>query len=97
MIKHIVAWKLKDGDKEQNAQKVKATIESLKSKIPQVKHIEVGINFEKSDAAYDIVLYSEFASVEDLDIYQKHPEHVAAAGFVKSVVSTRVVVDYKTA
>lgn len=99
MVKHIVIWKLKaaaeGANKEQNAEKIKAKIEALKTKIPQIKHIEVGINIIPSDAAYDVALYSEFASVQDLDLYQKHPEHVAAAGFVKKVVESRVVVDYK--
>ena len=101
MVKHIVIWKLKasaeGASKEQNAAKIKTTIEALKTKIPQIKHIEVGVNIVPSDAAYDVALYSEFASVQDLDIYQKHPEHVAAAGFVKKVVDGRVVVDYNAA
>jgi hypothetical protein len=101
MVKHIVVWRLKasaeGASKEQNAAKIKAKIEALKIKIPQIQHIEVGINVVPSDAAYDVVLYSEFASLQDLDTYQKHPEHVAAAGFVKTVVESRVVVDYNTA
>jgi hypothetical protein len=99
MIKHIVMWKLKDNaegaSKEENAKKIKTIIEALKGKIPQIKHIEVGANVLPSDAAYDVALYSEFASLQDLDIYQKHPEHVAVVGFVKTVVSSRVVADYQ--
>ena len=100
MIKHIVLWKLKPSaegsSQEQNAHMIKTKIEALKTKIPQIKHIEVGTNIIPSNAAYDVALYSEFASVQDLEIYQKHPDHVAAAGFVKNVVTSRVVADYKT-
>ncbi len=99
MIKHIVLWKLKDhadgADKNQNAQKMKTALEALKSKIPQIRHIEVGINFVPSDAAYDVALYSEFASAQDLEIYQKHPEHLKVADFVAKVREQRAVVDYK--
>ena len=99
MIKHIVLWKLKDhaegADKNQNAQKMKSALEALKSKIPQIRHIEVGINFIPSDAAYDVALYSEFANEKDLDIYQKHPEHLKVADLVAKVREQRVVVDYK--
>lgn len=99
MIKHIVMWKLKDlvneDSKEENAIKIKAMLESLKDKIDVIKEIEVGINFESSDSAYDIVLNSTFESIEDLDAYQVHEEHIKVATFVRSVVDTRAVVDYK--
>jgi hypothetical protein len=100
MIKHIVLWKLKavaEGlSREQNAAIMKRELEALKEKIPQIKHIEVGFNIIPSDAAYDIALYSEFAGEQDLNIYQKHPEHVMIADFVAKVRESRAVVDYKT-
>ena len=80
MIKHIVMWKLKDSakgvGKKENAQRMKKEIEALKDKIEQIIHIEVGFNFNNSEAAHDVVLYSEFASKEDLQVYQQHPEHM---------------------
>jgi len=64
MIKHIVMWKLKDfaagSNKNENAVKIKTELEMLKSKIPEIKKLEVGININESETAYDIVLYSEF-------------------------------------
>lgn len=94
MIKHIVMWKLKDENKAENALKIKTDLEALKNKIDVIVNIEVGINIEKSDAAYDIVLVSEFASQADLDEYQINPNHKAVSGFVRSVIVDRVVVDY---
>jgi hypothetical protein len=100
MIRHIVLWKLKEnaecGDRAHNAQKMKAELEALKTKIPQIRQLEVGLNCIASDAAYDVALYSSFDSVADLDLYQKHPEHVKVADFVAKVRENRVVVDYRT-
>ncbi len=99
MIKHLVMWKLKNNaegaGKEENARRIRTEIESLKNKIPQIKRIEVGLNCIPSDAAYDLALYSEFANEKDLDLYQKHPEHVKIAEFIAKVRESRVVVDYK--
>lgn len=99
MIKHIVMWKLKDvaegSSKMENAKKIKQILENLKSHIPEIAEIEVGINFIESPAAYDIALYSVFKSEEDLSIYQKHPEHVKVADFINKVREERVVVDYR--
>lgn len=100
MIKHIVFWKLKEftegAGREQNAARMKRELEALKAKIPQIRHLEVGLNIIPSDAACDVALYSEFLNERDLNIYQKHPEHLKAAEFVNKIRESRVVVDYKT-
>ncbi len=99
MIKHLVMWKLKDfaegATKQQNARKMKTDLEALKQKIPQIRHIEVGENFLPSDFSYDVALYSEFETEEDLAAYQKHQDHRAVGAFVQKISESRVVVDYK--
>ncbi|GFZ29705.1 stress responsive protein [Clostridium zeae] len=98
MIKHIVMWKLKDyaegNDKQFNANEIKIRLESLKDKITVIRKIEVGIN-NNAVNSYDVVLYSEFESYEDLDIYQKHPLHLEVAAFVGAVKVDRTCVDYE--
>jgi hypothetical protein len=56
--------------------------------------MEVGINAVPSEAAYDVAIYSEFADKDDLEIYQKHPEHMKVVELVKAVASGRAIVDY---
>lgn len=99
MIKHIVMWKLKEfaegKEKQENAKIIKTGLENLQDKINELKFIEVGININNSSQAYDIVLYSQFDNMEDLNIYQNHPGHIKVGEFVKKVVNERVVVDYE--
>jgi Stress responsive A/B Barrel Domain len=99
MIKHVVMWKLEDhaegADKNENALKAKRLLEGLKDKIREIRNIEVGININDTPAAYDIVLYSEFNSLEDLDIYQNHPEHLIVGDFIGKVRKDRRVADYE--
>ncbi len=98
MFKHIVMWKLKDeangATKEENAVEIRSIIEALKAQIKEIKYIEIGFDVSGSENSYDVVLYSEFDSKSDCEIYIKHPEHQKAAVFVGSVVSERKVVDY---
>lgn len=98
MIKHIVLFRFKDfaegADKPENIKSLKSRLEALEDIIDEIKFFEVGINFGYSDAAYDLALCSEFESEEDLYSYQKHPEHVKVADFVKKVCEHRVVSDY---
>lgn len=93
-------WKLKDhaegASKAENATKVKASLEGLNGKIKGLRVLEVGINVNSSPAAYDIVLYSEFDTTEDLRKYQEHPAHLKAGEIVGKVAFERRVVDYES-
>lgn len=95
MIKHIVMWNLKEENKLENAKKLKASLEDLKEEINEIKEIEVGININNSDASMDVVLYSVFNTLEDLDIYQNHPKHLKVKEFVKNISTNRKVVDFE--
>jgi hypothetical protein len=96
MIKHIVFWRLKpEIDKIEAGKRIKEELEGLKSKIEYLRFIQVGINFEASDAAYDVALVTEFDTREDLGRYQANPDHQAAAEYVRFVAAERAVVDYE--
>lgn len=99
MVKHIVLWRLKDfaegADKAANAGKIKVALEGLQGRIPGLVSIEVGVDFERSAAAFDVALYSVFESREALAAYQVHPEHKKVADFILRVRSERAVVDYE--
>lgn len=99
MFKHIVMWKLTDtydgDDKEMIAVKVKTLLDGLKAKIPQIKHLEVGIDVSNTESSYDVVLCSEFANKDDCAVYMKHPEHLKAAEYIGKVRTQRVLVDYE--
>lgn len=99
MIRHIVMWKLKDFaegcSREENARKIKEMLEGLIGEVDQIGSLEVGINFNTSDMAYDAVLISEFENAQKLEEYKKHPEHVKVSEFVAKVRVGRAVVDYQ--
>ncbi len=97
MINHVVLFKLKDYPAEEKAgiiAELKAMIEGLKSKISEVKFLEVGVNYELDAKSFDIALISHFASVEDLDVYRKHPEHLKVVERIKETTAERAAVDY---
>jgi len=94
MIVHIVMFKFKDDNKEANIQKAKEMLQALESKIEELLSIEVGINFDIAERAFDLSIYTKFNSKEDLNSYAVHPEHLKVVEFIKSVVSESKVVDY---
>ena len=98
MVKHIVMWKLKDeaegASKEENARKLKETLEGMVGQVPQIVELEVGLQMKADETAYDVVLTVSLKTPEDLEKYQNHPHHRQGAAFVKKIVSDRKVVDY---
>ena len=100
MIKHLVLWKLKEPSggktKGEMAAELKAALEGLKAKVPVLQALEVGVNFNPADTACDISLTAEFKTREDLEKYQKHPEHLKVAELVKRMTVERRVSDYET-
>ena len=99
MIKHIVLWKIKDGvegkTKKESILTLKEALEGLKGKIKEIQFLEAGLNFNPADTACDLSLYTEFKSRQDLDLYQKHPEHMKVVELVKKLAGERRVSDYE--
>jgi hypothetical protein len=98
MIKHIVLFKLKDevpqDEKMRLATKFKEAIENLPAKIPYIRNIEVGFNINPGEN-WNIALYSEFDTLEDVKLYAIHPEHLAAGKIIAQIKENRACVDYK--
>jgi hypothetical protein len=94
MIKHIVFFKLQDNSDE-HKNKIKSMLMGLKQKISQLQHIEVGLNFDESDRAFDLALITDFKSKEDLSIYQAHSSHQEVVSYLKSCQTVSKVVDYE--
>ena len=100
MIKHIVFFSLADNaegkSKAENALIIKTALENLVHLIPEIKKLEVGINYPDSPKTnFDIALYSEFDNFEAIDIYQEHPEHKKVASYIGKVKTSRAAVDYE--
>ena len=94
MIVHIVMFTFKDENKALNIAKVKDQLEDLEKSINVLRSIEVGINFNESDRAMDLSLYSTFETEEDLHIYAKHEAHLKVLSLIKEVTVESKVVDY---
>ena len=95
MIVHIVMFKFNDDKKQENLAIVKEALEGLVKKIPELKCLEVGIDFNLSERAFDLSLYSTFTTKEDLKVYAIHPAHLEVVSLIKSVTSESKVVDYE--
>lgn len=93
MIKHIVMWQFKQGE-EENVKKFLDGLMKLKDIIPQLVSVETGVNITP-DNKFDAVLITEFRSIEDLETYKNHPEHIKVSDLCKSIRIERQAIDFE--
>jgi len=97
MLRHIVAWNLKDGltdeEKREHAETIRSELEALTQCIDEIVELHVHIDL-LSSSDRDIVLDSLFKDEAALAAYQVHPEHQRVAGVVKALTQNRICLDY---
>lgn len=95
MIKHIVCFKLKDNSKEE-CEKATAILESMKSNVPLVRELEVGVDFLHSQRSYDVILQVVLDDEKALDAYQQDEYHCSVVKeHMHKVAQTSVAIDYQ--
>ncbi|WP_095060472.1 Dabb family protein [Pseudomonas sp. Irchel s3f7] len=96
-VKHIVMWNLRgesEVERSSNIEKLKSAFEGIRTEIPGLRTLEIGVDFSKIDYACDVVLYSEFDSVEALEGYASHPAHLRVREELGNLRIARHQVDY---
>ena len=95
MVKHIVTFKFSGSEIERRevCDRFAAALMALPEKIDCLESMEVGIN-ENPAESWDLVLTAIVPTMADVEVYAKHPAHVAAAALVKPQIEGRACVDY---
>lgn len=95
MVKHVVMFKLSGSDQERLAvaESFREALLALPEKIDVLRSMEVGVNANSAEC-WDVVLTAVVDRMEDVDVYAKHPAHVAAAGLLNGHKEARACVDY---
>ena len=97
MIRHVVMWKFKEEgegkSKAENMQIVTERLYALPPVISQLKKMEIIADISHTEMSMDLMLLTEFESVEAMKEYAVHPEHVKVSQYVRKVIESRVVLD----
>ncbi len=93
MIKHVVCFKLKDGE---SVEKAKEVLLSMKGNVPLIKEIEVGVDLLHSERSYDLYLSVVLESMDALAEYQNDPYHVnVVKTHMHKVRQSSVAIDFE--
>ena len=83
MVRHIVMYRLKDENKEENARQMKEKLHGLR------------LDRDCNSHQYDVCLTADFDDLAALKYYKGHPLHVAASDFVHEVMTERSAFDFE--
>lgn len=100
MIRHIVLFKLEDDysgqEKETIKTELKAKLLELKDKIDELKALSVWFKAEKAVATNsDVMLDTSFDSLDALERYRVHPDHVKVVEHLKTLKLQRASIDFE--
>lgn len=96
MIRHIVMWKYKAElsmeEREALFEKLNAGAEAMNGNIKGLIKAELikNVNCEEK---YDLCLYCEFETLEDINNYQEDPVHIAFKDIIMGNVFDRACID----
>ena len=97
MIRHTIMWRFTDSfdgmSKDDIMDKIMELFVFLKITIPEIKFMSVKRDVIKSERSYDMIYITEFESLEALEVYRVHPEHLKVAEFIGKVRIAQAVTD----
>lgn len=93
MVRHIVFFRFEDP--EVNIPIVRDSLYALKDKIPEIVDMQIGADFMHSPRSSDMVLIVDFRSREDLETYDKHPDHQKARVYIHAHRTESRTVDFE--
>ncbi|MEJ6554804.1 Dabb family protein [Microbacterium esteraromaticum] len=98
MIRHVVSWKLAEKDahvRAEQAAEVARRLNALMGVVPELRAVSAGANVAHPDDNWDVTLVADVDSLDALEAYQVHPAHKEVGAYIKSVVESRVAVDFE--
>ena len=97
MIRHTIMWKFVDEYEGMNKDEIMRRIEEqfahLKNVIPEIKSMSVERDILRSERSFDMIYITEFDSLDALEVYRVHPEHIKVARFIGAVREAQAVTD----
>ena len=93
MVTHIVLFKFEN---QSDAQAAQEKLLAMKGRVPSMQEIEAGLDFTRSERAYELGLVTRHATRADLEAYHVDPVHQEVAQFIRERSSGAASVDFES-
>ena len=97
MLQHYVLLKYREGTPDAHVTAFCQRMRVLREAVTDIQHLEIGRDELRDARSWDLVLIMEFASIEALRAYQRHPAHLAVMAFNEPFVAGVASVDFMRA
>jgi hypothetical protein len=97
MLRHYVFLKFRDDTSDGHLTEFCERMLAVRGAIAGIEHLEIGRDELHDDRSWDLVLIMEFASIEALRAYQRHPQHLALMAFNAPFAADVATVDFSRA
>jgi len=96
LLRHLVAFKYKEGTGDAKIAEIEKAFGGLKKTILEIKAFEKGVNNspEGLNKGFKHCYLITFDSEKGRDIYLKHPEHLKFVDLVGPIIEDVFVIDY---
>ena len=94
MLRHVVFLKYRQGTSSAHVSAFCDRMLALRATIGEIRHLEIGRDELRDARSWDLVLIMEFATVDALRSYQRHPDHLAVMAFNGPFVADVASVDF---
>ena len=94
MLRHYVFLKYRDGTSDDHVAAFCERLLALRGTIEGIEHLEIGRDELHDARSWDMVLIMQFASLDALRAYQRHPQHLAVMAFNAPFVTGLGSVDF---
>jgi hypothetical protein len=96
MLQHYVLIKFKKDTTEEHVAEFCKRMLALQTTIPNIEHLEIGLDILHDARSWDLILIMRFASTGALRGYQQHPEHLQLMAFNQPAVAEVATVDFQS-
>ena len=97
MLQHYVFLKYREETTDEHIAAFCEGMLALRGAIGEIRHLEIGRDELHDARSWSLVLIMEFASVDTLRAYQRHPRHLALMAFNEPLVANVAFVDFTRA
>jgi Stress responsive A/B Barrel Domain len=97
MLRHYVFLKYREETSDEHIAAFCEGMLALRGAIGEIRHLEIGRDELHDARSWNLVLIMEFASVDALRAYQRHPRHLAVTAFNDPFVENVASVDFMVA
>ena len=94
MLRHYVFLKYRKGTSDGHVTAFCERMLALRATITGIEHLAIGLDELHDERSWDLVLIMEFASLDALRAYQRHPHHLDVMAFNAPFVEKVGSVDF---